>query len=84
MTNLPRFFSSDLSRSQKLIYRAVTGVFVLIGVAMIWPVYAFFSKIRPIILGLPLSLFYLVCLLALTLLFLVLLYRWEDRKGNLE
>ena len=46
-------------------YRAVAVLFVLAFLATIWPLYVPFAKIRPLVLGMPFSLFYYACLLAL-------------------
>jgi hypothetical protein len=57
-----------------------TGVLI----ALLWPVYPFFSQIFPLVLGVPFGLFYIVFLLILSFLVLLILYLWEDRKGLLE
>ena len=49
-----------------------------------WPIYPFFSRIRPLILGMPFSMAYLVFLLVLSFLVLVSLYTWERRRDGME
>ena len=55
------------------------GIYVLVAVLLVWPVFPLFSGIRPLILGLPLSFAWVV--LALTVMFgaIVWLYRAEER-----
>ena len=54
------------------------GIYVLVAALLVWPVFPLFSGIRPLILGLPLSLAWVV--LALTVMFgaLVWLYRTDS------
>lgn len=47
------------------------------ALALVWPVYPLFSGIRPLILGLPLSLAWVVLWLGLVFVALVVLYRIE-------
>lgn len=47
---------------------------------MIWPVYPYFSRIYPLVLGIPFSLFYLICILLLSFLVLAGLYFWDERR----
>ena len=68
------------SRVRKAVVLYLIGVFL----AMIWPVYSFFSRIEPMVFGLPFSLFYLVCLLVLSFLVLLSYYLWEDRRGEID
>lgn len=84
MQLLPRFFSSRLTAAQRRIYRAATLYFLLVSVAMIWPVYPIFSTVRPLVLGMPFSLFYLAVLLVVSFSVGVALYRWEIRQGLFE
>ena len=53
------------------------GVMVLTTLALTWPVYALFSGIRPLILGLPLSLAWIVAWLFVSLIALIWLYRTD-------
>jgi TRAP-type C4-dicarboxylate transport system permease small subunit len=78
----PRLLSSGLTAPNRRIYRCVLAFFVLIFVAMIWPVVTLFSHARPLVLGLPFFLFYLSVLLVGSFLVLLSLYRWENRTGS--
>jgi hypothetical protein len=80
----PVFFSSKLTPSERRVYRAATIFFIAVFFAFMWPIYPFFNRIRPLILGMPASLFYLVCLLTVAFVAILSLYRWEDRHGKLE
>ena len=64
------------------IYRAVLAFFVVIFLAMIWPVVTYFSRAEPLILGLPFFLFYLTLLLAGSFFVLLALFLWEDRTDS--
>jgi uncharacterized membrane protein len=75
----PRFMASGLTRRQRRVYGAVAVFFLVVFVAMIWPVYALFSGIRPFVLGMPFSLFYVVVWLAASFLVLLVLFAWEGR-----
>ena len=78
----PRLFSSRLSTFQRRVYRGVLAYFVVIFVAMIWPVATLFSHARPLIFGMPFYLFYLTILLVGSFLVLLAVYRWEERSGS--
>jgi hypothetical protein len=84
MANRLRLLSSKLTRAQRRVYRSVILFFLFIFLAMIWPVYPNFSRIRPLVAGLPFSMFYQVVLLFMTFVALVSLYRWESRRGDLD
>ena len=73
---------SDSPRNR--VYRAVVLYFIVVFLAMMWPVYPVFSKISPMLLGIPLSLFYLVVLLLLSFIVLLSLYLWESHRGELD
>lgn len=77
----PRLFSPRLDPRHRRVYRAVLGYFVVVFLAMIWPVVPLFSHARPLILGLPFFLFYLSVLLVISFLVLLSLFLWEDRTG---
>ncbi len=63
-------------------HRYVFAVFYLLTVlALIWPVYAWFRGIRPILFGLPLSFAWIVVWLVLMFLAMVGLYILDNRKG---
>jgi len=58
--------------------------FVVVFLAMIWPLVTLFSHARPLIFGLPFFLFYLAVLLISSFLVLLSLYLWEERSGVSE
>ena len=70
--------------SRKLAYRLVIGYFIVVVLTTMWPIYPFFSRIRPLLLGMPFSLAYLVFLIVLSFLVLVSLYTWEGRRNGME
>ena len=70
--------------SRKLAYWLVIGYFIVVVLTTMWPIYPFFSRIRPLILGMPFSLAYLVFLIVLSFLVLVSLYTWERRRNGME
>ncbi|NKB88313.1 MAG: hypothetical protein GKS06_08845 [Acidobacteria bacterium] len=76
----PRFFSSKLSATQRRVYRAVTGWFVFVAAAMLWPLYTPFARVRPLVLGMPFSLFWLAFLLVASFGVAFAMYRWESRS----
>jgi hypothetical protein len=78
----PRFFSRALSRRQRVVYGAATAWFLAVFVGTCWPVYPLFSRIHPLLLGMPLSLFYLLALLVLSFGVAVGLFVWELRGGD--
>ena len=53
------------------------GIYLVTAVLLIWPVYPFFSGIRPQILGLPLSFAWVVMVLTVMFGALLWLYRAE-------
>lgn len=80
----PRVFASRLDPGERRVYGAVTVYFCLVFAAMLWPVYSWFAGARPLIAGLPLSLFFLTVLLLVSFAVLLGLYRWEARRGRLD
>lgn len=77
-------FPARLSRRHGKIYRVLVGYFLLIFVGMIWPVYPLFDQIRPFVLGIPFSLFYLVMLLSATFAALLAVYLWESKNDEMD
>jgi TRAP-type C4-dicarboxylate transport system permease small subunit len=63
------------------VYKITVLYFIAAFAAMMWPIYPLFSRIRPMLLGIPFSLFYLVVIINLTFLVLLAVYLWEYR-GN--
>lgn len=66
--------TSPARRRRRLIFSAIILVATL---ALIWPVYPLFSDVRPLILGLPLSLAWVILWLGIVFGALVWLYRTE-------
>jgi hypothetical protein len=64
------------------VHRALLFFFLLLFVGTLWPIYTFFSRIYPMILGLPFSLFYQVVLVALAFSALLGVYLWEGRRAG--
>lgn len=64
------------------VYRAAGAFFVLLFIALMWPVYPLFGGIRPLVLGMPLSLVYVLICLTLSLATLLALFVWEGRAGD--
>ena len=79
-----RLFPSGLSPGQRRVYGSLVAYFLVVFAAMLWPIYPWFSAARPLIAGLPLSLFYLTALLLLSFGVLLALYAWEARAGRLD
>lgn len=69
--------SSPRHRRRRLVFAAICA---LLTAALIWPVYPLASGIRPLILGLPLSLGYIVIVLLLMFAALIWLYRGEEER----
>jgi fatty acid desaturase len=78
---LPSFVPGDLPPGPRRVYLAATTFFLSAFVALIWPVYPNFAGLRPVVLGLPFSLVYVVIVLLVTFGVLLGLYVWEDRRG---
>ena len=72
------------SERRSRVYKIVILYFILVFSAMMWPIYPFFSRIRPMVLGIPFSLFYLVILIIASFLVLFTLYLWECRNDGIE
>ncbi len=78
----PRLFSRRLPPAHRRIYRGVLIFFLVVFVAMIWPLVTLFSRAEPLVFGLPFFLFYLTTLLLGSFGVLLALYLWEDRTGS--
>ena len=84
---LPRglvFFPPGTSRRHRRRRRAFVAVYVVAVSLVLWPVYPLFAGIRPLILGLPLSMAWVVGALLLVLAALVWLERGEDDPRSAE
>ena len=77
----PRLFPKHLDPGVRRIYRGLLVFFVMIFVAMIWPVVTLFSRAEPLVFGLPFFLFYLTVLLVGSFLVLLWVFLWEGRTG---
>jgi hypothetical protein len=75
--------TSRPARSRSVVL-GVIGFYVLLFVAVIWPVYPLFATIEPRVLGMPFSLTYVVVALLLSFFVLFGFYRWEERRGRNE
>lgn len=79
-TNVPRglvFFPPNTPPSRRRKRLFVMMLLLMAAVALVWPVYALFSGIFPLVLGLPLSLAWPVLWLTVMFATLVWLYRSE-------
>ncbi len=59
--------------------RAAILFFLVAFAALIWPIYPLFGHERPLVLGMPLSLFYVASWLVASFLVLLALYLHEER-----
>lgn len=66
------------------VYKVVIFYFIVVFAAMMWPIHPYFSRIRPMVLGIPFSLFYLVILIVASFLVLLALYLWEQREDGTD
>ncbi|HSF19721.1 MAG TPA: hypothetical protein VLK65_29640 [Vicinamibacteria bacterium] len=61
------------------------AVFCIIAfLATMWPIYPLFSRVFPLVLGMPFSLFYLVTILVTVFFVMLGLYLWESANGELD
>lgn len=73
----------DIERRAK-VYKIVIFYFIVVFAGMMWPIYPYFSRIRPMVLNIPFSLFYLVILIVASFLVLLALYIWEHREDGTD
>lgn len=73
----PRTGSRD-PRTRRRVATLVALFYVVLFVALIWPVYPLFSGIEPRILEMPFSLVYVVGSLVLSFAVLFAYHLWED------
>ncbi|WP_420438046.1 hypothetical protein [Candidatus Palauibacter sp.] len=59
---------------------AVAVFYVLLFLALVWPVYPWFATIEPRVLAMPFSLFYVVVCLLLSFFALFAYYVWERKR----
>lgn len=80
----PRIFDSRLDKRARRVYGAVTAWFLLATAAMLWPLYVPFARVRPLVLGLPLSLAWLLGILLASFCVGLGLLLWEERRGAFD
>lgn len=78
----PRFVPSDLTPRERRIYLGAAAVLAVVFCALVWPVYPLFAGIRPLVLGVPLSLAWVVAWLLVSFATLLALCLWEGRRGD--
>jgi membrane protein implicated in regulation of membrane protease activity len=78
----PRFVPSDLTPRERRIYLGAAAVLAVVFCALVWPVYPLFAGIRPLVLGVPLSLAWVVAWLLVSFVTLLALFLWEGRRGG--
>jgi len=71
-----------MTSKRAFVHKIVASFFVLVLGAMMWPIYPFFSRIHPMIFGMPFSLFYLIILITISFFVLLGLYLWESRESE--
>lgn len=80
----PRLLPSDLEPGERRVYRAALVFFLVVLAAVVWPVYALFADIRPLVLGMPLSLAWVVAWVVISFLGLLAIFLWESRGRDGE
>ncbi len=76
-----RIFPSGQPAAERRVYAAVVVYFLAVAVALLWPVYSWFGAATPLVLGMPLSLFYLAAAVVVSFVVMLALYLWEARRG---
>lgn len=84
MRSGPRFVPSDLTPRQRRVYLGATAVLVVVFCVLVWPVYPHFADIRPLVLGVPMSLAWVVAWLLVSFATLLAVFLWEGRQGGQE
>lgn len=77
-----RLFSQRLDPRLRRLYRCLLLFYIAVTLALIWPVTTIVSRVRPIVLGMPFSLFAIACLITTSFSVLLALFIWEIRTGN--
>ena len=72
------FFPPDTSPGHRRRRLLFVGILMTVAAALVWPVYPLFSGIFPLILGLPLSMAWIVLWLTVVFAALGWLYRSEE------
>ncbi len=73
--------TSPGKRRRRLVFAAV---YLVVAAMLVWPVYPVFSGVFPLILGLPLSLAWVILALAVCFAALVALYLTEEGEASTE
>ena len=79
-----RLFGSHLTRAQRRVYGAVLIFYLAAFAAMVWPVMTLFNRVRPLVLGMPFSLFFIGSVVVASFLVQLALFRWEQRRQGPE
>lgn len=66
--------------AERRVYGTVAAFYALLFALLIWPIYPRFADARPFVLGMPLSLVYVIALVILSFLVLMGLFLWEGRR----
>lgn len=78
----PRLLPSDLDPDQRRVYRGALVFFLVVLAALVWPVYSLFADIRPLVLGMPLSLAWVVAWVLASFVGLLSIFLWESRRDG--
>lgn len=82
MRNAPRIFPTRLEQGARRVYRCVTLFYIVLFVALLWPVYPRFAGIEPRVFGLPFSLAYVIAGVLLSFVVLWAVFTWEQRRAG--
>ena len=77
-----RLLSQRLDPRLRRLYRSLLLFYMLLTLALIWPVATLFSRVQPIVLGMPFSLFSIAALIVTSFSVLLALFIWEGRSGK--
>lgn len=77
-----RFFSNTASPEKKRRRLIFVAVYLVAGAMIQWPIYPLFAQPEPFILGLPLSMAWVIAALALGFGALLWLYRGEPQEDG--
>ena len=75
-------FSPGTDPSKRRRRQAFLAIYLVVAALLVWPIFPYFSGIRPLILGLPLSLAWVVLALAVMFCALVWLFRADQRDDS--
>ena len=77
-----RLFSQRLDPKLRRLYRSLLIFYVVLTLLLVWPVTTLFSRVRPLVLGMPFSLFAIAALIMTSFSVLLVLFIWEGRTGK--